>query len=209
MSLKKFIEMLPDLFNKKEKSNIGKLMLIFEEQTDVLNDVLNKSLEWRSIDKAQGIALNELGNNVGQNRGLASDEIYRVLIRGKVARNFSDGTLNRILEALSISLNCPPSEIHIESSIESGDNEPAAISIKRMPLECLNKSGLTATQFFQITESITSGGVQIAFINLEGTFYFAGNEIEESEEGFADLEETFGGTLGGVFLPENDYKLPL
>lgn len=210
MSYRKFIDMLPSIFEKNEKSNISKLMLIFEEQTDKLTETMNKAIEWRSIDNAQGSTLNELGNNVGQNRGLSSDEIYRVLIRGKVARNCSDGTINRMIEALSISLSCPPSEIHIISSFDSEDDkEPAAIIIKKFPLSYLNKSGLTISQFLQITESISSGGVRIAFVNLEGTFYFSDKEIESSSLGFSDVEETTGGTLGGVFIPEDDYKLPL
>lgn len=211
MSINQLAKLLPDVFKKDEASNIGKLLLIFEDQIELVKSLLNKTASWRDIEKARGSTLDELGANVGQFRGKAPDEVYQVLIRGKVARNCSDGTINKMLHALATSLNCPPSEIQIVAANETDDEkEVAAIIIKKAPLAYLNKSGLSIAQFLQIAESISSGGVRMAYVNLEGTFSFAsGIEIEPSDEGFADNDETTGGTLGGVFMPEDDYKLPL
>ncbi|GGC97939.1 hypothetical protein [Enterococcus wangshanyuanii] len=211
MSLNKLAKLLPDVFKKDEASNIGKLLLIFEDQIDHVRALLEKTATWRDIENAKGSTLDELGANVGQFRGKSPDEVYRVLIRGKVARNCSDGTIDKMLHALATSLNCPPSEIQIVAANETEDEkEAAAIIIKKAPLTYLNKSGLSVSQFLQIAESISSGGVRMAYVNLEGTFSFAsGKTIEESDEGFADIDETAGGTLGGVFMPDDDYKLPL
>lgn len=211
MSSDKFLKLLPDMFKKNNHSTISKLLSIVEEQTDFLKEVFNQIAEWRDIEKATGYTLDQLGANVGQYRGKSSDDVYRVLIRGKVARNCSDGTINNMLHALATSLNCPPSEIKIVSANETEDEkEVAAIIIKKAPLSYLNQSGLSVSQFLQIAESISSGGVRMAYVNLEGTFSFASSvEIEESEDGFSDILETTGGTLGGVFMPENDYELPL
>lgn len=82
---KKLRDYLPDLFNR-ENSNISKLLEIIEFEIKDLTDLLNKVANWRSIDEARGKGLDELGANVGQARGKTTDEIYRVLIRGKVAR---------------------------------------------------------------------------------------------------------------------------
>lgn len=211
MSINKLAKLLPDVFKKDGASNIGKLLLIFEDQIDHVRALLEKTATWRDIEKAKGSTLDELGANVGQFRGKSPDEVYRVLIRGKVARNCSDGTINKMLHALATSLNCPPSEIQIVSANETEDEkEVAAIIIKKAPLTYLNKSGISISQFLQIAESISSGGVRMAYVNLEGTFSFAsGKTIEKSNEGFADINGTVGGTLGGVFMPDDDYKLPL
>lgn len=81
---------------------------------------------------------------------------------------------------------------------------------KKAPLDSLNSSGLSINQFLQIVESISAGGVRIAYVHLEGSFSFSStNDLESSVEGFADIEGTVGGTLGGVFIPAEDYKLPI
>jgi len=207
---KKLKDYLPDVFNR-ENSNILKLFEIFELEIKELNDLLHKIAKWRSIDEAQGKSLDELGANVGQARGKTTDEIYRVLIRGKIARNTSDGTIDKMLHAISTSLNCQPSDIHIVAANETIDEkEPACIIIKKAPLDSLNSSGLSINQFLQIVESISAGGVRIAYVHLEGSFSFSStNDLESSVEGFADIEGTVGGTLGGVFIPAEDYKLPI
>ncbi|WEY89781.1 hypothetical protein [Bacillus subtilis] len=207
---KDLIGKLTDAFLKDEKSNIGKLFLIVDEQLTALKSALITAENWRDIDAAKGKALDLLGDNVSQDRGRATDEIYRVLIRGKVARNVSDGTTNRIIEALAKTLNCKPSEIHIVSSKEFNEDEPAAIIVKKAPIEALSKVGMSATQFSNIVQKTVAAGVRVAYVDLNGTFRFSSsaNSIETSQYGFS-TDGTDGGTLGGIFQPEDDYPLPI
>lgn len=213
MSAKKLLEKLTDVFTKDENSNFGKLFLILDENLMEIKNLLIKTEKWRDINNAEGRALNELGENVGQNRGRATDEIYRVLIRGKVARNASDGSINKMVHAIASSLNCNYSDIHImnaNDSSSSDEKEPAAIIIQKIPLDALNNVGISTNQFLQIIDSIVAGGVRVAYVSLEGTFSFSNSSsIETSEQGFADINMASGGTLGGVFTPSNDYELPL
>ncbi|WP_224930519.1 DUF2612 domain-containing protein [Bacillus safensis] len=208
--IKDLISKLTDAFQKDEKSNIGKLFLIVDEQLTAARKTLTIAEKWRDIDNAKGRGLDLIGDNVAQNRGRATDEIYRVLIRGKVARNISDGTTNRIIEALAKTLNCAYEEINIYTVKEDNDNEPAAIIVKKAPLEALNKIGMSATQFSSIVQKTVAAGVRVAYINLNGTFRFSSipDEIETSQFGFSS-DETDGGTLGGIFEPEDDYPLPI
>ncbi|MED1677544.1 hypothetical protein P4V04_13055 [Bacillus subtilis] len=208
--IKDLIGKLTDAFLKDEKSNIGKLFLIVDEQLTALKSALITAENWRDIDAAKGKALDLLGDNVSQDRGRATDEIYRVLIRGKVARNVSDGTTNRIIEALAKTLNCKPSEIHIVSSKENNEDEPAAIIVKKAPIEALSKVGMSATQFSNIVQKTVAAGVRVAYVDLNGTFRFSSfaNSIETSQYGFS-TDGTDGGTLGGIFQPEDDYPLPI
>lgn len=213
MSAKDFLSKLTDAFTKSEKSNIGKLFIIVDQQISVLTNALEKTEEWRDIDNAQGKTLNKLGENVGQNRGQTTDEIYRVLIRGKVARNSSDGTINKIIHAIAKSLNCNYKDIQIinaNDSSSSDEHEPAAIIIKKIPLAALNAVGLSTSQFLQLVNALKPAGVRVAYITLEGSFSFAKGTIEETSlEGFSELEQLSGGTLGGLFTPKNDFKLPI
>lgn len=214
MAVKDLLNKLTDVFTKDEKSNIGKLFLIVDDQIQNVRSSLSKVEKWRDIENAQGKALDALGDNVGQKRGQSTDEVYRVLIRGKVARNLSDGTTNRIIKAIATSLSCDPAEISIINAHDADSPdliEPAAIIITKVPLNALNLTGMSTSQFLQIVDSIRAGGVRVASVNLEGTFAFAdGTELEEgSEFGFSDDLGEVGGTLSGIFTPQKDYKLPI
>lgn len=165
---------LTDAYTKNPDSNIGKLVVILSEQIDEVRGTLNKIEEWRDIDKAQGTTLDLIGENVGQTRGLATDEIMRILIRARVARNLSDGTFNGIIKALAVTLNTTSDRIKIKELYDDIDDpEPAAIAITGLPLDVLNNSGLSATQFGLITQRVLPGGVRVAVIELAGTFSFA------------------------------------
>lgn len=204
------IRKLADAYTKERSSNIGKLFVILSEQIDDVRDTLTRIEEWRDIDKAEGTTLDLIGENVGQTRGLATDEIMRILIRARVARNLSDGTFNGIISALSVTLNTTPDKIKIKELYDDIDDpEPAAIAITGLPLDVLNNSGLSATQFGLITQKVLPGGVRVAVIELAGTFSFAsGSTVETSTEGFADTALTTGGTLSGL-LVNDTIELPI
>lgn len=201
---------LTDAYTKNPDSNIGKLVVILSEQIDEVRGTLNKIEEWRDIDKAQGTTLDLIGENVGQTRGLATDEIMRILIRARVARNLSDGTFNGIIKALAVTLNTTSDRIKIKELYDDIDDpEPAAIAITGLPLDVLNNSGLSATQFGLITQRVLPGGVRVAVIELAGTFSFAsGSTVETSVQGFADIAGTTGGTLSGLLVNDTT-ELPI
>lgn len=201
---------LTDAYTKNPDSNIGKLVVILSEQIDEVRGTLNKIEEWRDIDKAEGTTLDLIGENVGQTRGLATDEIMRILIRARVARNLSDGTFNGIIKALAVTLNTTADRIKIKELYDDIDDpEPAAIAITGLPLDVLNNSGLSATQFGLITQRVLPGGVRVAVIELAGTFSFAsGSTVETSVQGFADIAGTTGGTLSGLLVNDTT-ELPI
>ncbi|MBG9783595.1 hypothetical protein [Shouchella lehensis] len=203
--VKDLLSKLTDAFTKSEKSNIGKLFLVIDEQLESVKSALIRTEEWRDLNNAKGSTLDEIGVNVNQLRGRANDPVFRVLIRGKIARNVSDGTINKMVNALAKTLNCPHEVIQIVSMIEDNQEEPAAIVVKRAPIEALAAAGLTATQFTNIVQATTMAGVRVAYVDLNGTFRFSTHptEIEVSEYGF-DF-----GSLGGIFQPEEEIPLPI
>ena len=212
MRLSNLKSYLPDIYDKTSGSNISKIFKLFTDEVNIINELVDKISTWRSIDSAQGKVLDQLGANVGQARGKTTDDIFRVLIRGKVARNYSDGSFDKIINALSVSLKCPLEEIYILSANETiHEKEMAALIVRKLPIEYLNRSGLSVSQFIQILKTIVPAGVSISYVTLEGTFSFAQmpDEIEMSAEGFGDIAGTTGGTLGDVFKATDDYKLPI
>lgn len=205
-----WLSKLTDVFKKTKDSNIGKIFALVDEEINQLKNTLNKTEEWRDLYKAEGATLDLIGENLNQPRGQTSDEIYRVLIRGKSALNLADGTMNKVIEVLSLTLDCEPSEIEIKTLKETGDNEPAALMITKAPLEALNRVGMSPQQFAQLAQKTVAGGIRVALVNLQGSFRLSidPSQIEQGLDGFSS-DGTDGGTLGGVYTPQKEDALPI
>lgn len=206
---KDMIRKLTDVFTKNENSNIGKILLIASEQIDQLNDAFTTIEDWRDINQAEGATLDAIGHNVGQQRGKASDEIMRILIKARVARNNSDGTFNKMIDALARALQTEPSTIKMRALYAEG--EPAAIIIEGIPYSQLNKAGMTLEQFGFIAQKVAAAGVRVASIDIKGTFSFSSqaNVSETSALGFAPVDQSSGGTLGAAYDPKEEITLPI
>jgi len=208
-NLKKF---LPDLYNKENDTNTHKLFKIIELTLIDYKELCDKFELWRSAEKAEGKVLDEIGENLGQSRGFTTDKVYRVLIRGKIERSKSDGSINRMLRSLSKSLNCSPNDISIKSEREvKKDGEVAAIVIDRLPLEALSETGLSMQGFANIAQSLTAASVKLKYVNFEGTFAFSDNDevMENQEFGFSNVEMKIGGTLSGILKQDEERPLPI
>jgi hypothetical protein len=212
ISVKDIIRRLMDVFTKDPESNLGKLLNIMTEQLSALNDTQDRIRAWRDIDQAQGTTLDKTGTVVNQPRGVATDEVYRILIKSKIARNLSTGDINTIIQVLSTALNTSPSDIQIkEMWNDPYAPEPAAISVIKIPISIVNQVGISPTQFARIVQKTVAAGVRVGAIELSGTFQFAsGNTVEsDGNSGFANVSGSTGGTLGFVYSPGEDNDLPI
>lgn len=204
------IRKLTGAFTKNLDSNVGKLILLISEQNEKIIDTFTKIENWRDINQAEGTTLDLIGKGRRQERGKATDEIMRVLIKSKIARDSSDGTINGIIQSLALSLNTSLSTIKIRALYSEG--QPAALMIDDLPIESLNRVGMSTSQLGAIAQEITVSGVRIASIDLSGSFAFSSqsNVLETSIDfGLAPLDQSTGGTLGGTFDPNEEVILPL
>lgn len=209
--LKSIMRRFTDYFAKYPGSNISKLMQIFADELQELEQTNKRILEWRDVDKAEGQALDLIGENINQPRGVATDEVYRILLKSKIARNLSDGAINTILQVLSVALNTHPSEIKIvEKWNDPLEPEPAAISLIELPLARINESGIDPVNFVRIVQRTVAAGVKVGAIELEGTFEFGTTAMQiDNGKGFADIDGMIGGYFGAVFSPSSDQELPI
>lgn len=206
------IRRLTDVFAKNPDSNIGKLMSIMADQLSRIQETVQRVEEWRDIDKAQGTTLDRIGENVGQTRGVATDEIFRILIKSKIARNLSKGDINTIITVLSTALDTDPSEIKIEELYADPiAPEPAAISLIALPIDRINEVGMNPAQFARIVQRTVAAGVRVGIIELTGTFQLASGDAVETDPnaGFSDDTQTTGGYFGYVYTPGEDEDLPI
>lgn len=207
--LGKLINRLTDNYNKNPQSNVYKTMQLVAVHAQENEDAYNAIQDWLDIDNAQGTTLDIRGKNFQQPRGQATDDIYRLMIKAKIKRNLSHATIDNIIDFLSFVLQVDPSTVKITELWQTGSN--AAIHID-VPTTAVNKTGLTVNQFAQLVKLATAGGVRTE-INFGGTFSFSsqsGTSETDSNAGFADVAETTGGTLSGIFDSSvNDYNLPV
>lgn len=201
-----------DYFAKHPSSNLSKLISIFSDELMELQRTNKSILEWRDIDKARGKALDLIGENVSQSRGKATDEVYRILLKSKIARNLSDGSINTIIQVISIALSTEPSTIKIVEKWNDIDGpEPAAIKLIELPLTKINEAGLDPLNFIRIIQRTVAAGVKVGTIELSGTFEF-GDETNAIDivKGFGDInDESIGGYLGAIYTPNTDNELPI
>jgi hypothetical protein len=204
--LDKFLDRLTGFYNTDPESNVNKLAQIAASVIQEGEDTLNTIANWRDVDQAQGDALDMLGANVRQNRGQAPDEVYRVLIKSKIKRNLSNGSINTLIDFLSMILQTPKTTIKITELWTLG--QPADLKID-VPVDKINATGLSRAQFGTLINLVTVAGVN-AEVLFEGTFRFAMDDAtpETSANGFSDDTGTNGGTLGDAFDPAVDYELP-
>lgn len=210
-STKEIISLFTDYFRKNEDSNLYKLVSLFSSELERIKETNNLIVEWRAIDKAQGKALDLIGENINQSRGVATDEVYRVLLKSKIARNLSDGTINTIINVIAIALSTDKNSIKIvEGWTDELNPEPASIKLMEMPLEAINRAGIDPANFVRIIQKTVAGGVKVQSIELNGTFEFGDTSLAiDNSKGFADIDGTTGGYLGAAFNPSTEQDLPI
>ena len=210
-NVKDVVKYFVDRFNKSPDSYLYKLISLFTEELELLDGTNNLMLEWRDIDKAQGPALDLIGENINQKRGVATDEVYRVLLKSKIARNLSDGTINTIINVIATALSTDKKNINIvEGWTDETNPEQASIKLMEMPLDAINKAGLDPANFGRIIQKTVAGGVKVQSVELTGTFEFGDTSMTtDNDKGFADIEGTVGGYLGAAFSPSSDQDLPI
>jgi hypothetical protein len=201
------ISKLPDIYSKGPDSNNSKIFEIFAAELDELHTALIDIERFRDIDDASGYTLDRIGKNVEQYRGTAEDNVFRILIKAKIKRNLSDGSIDTIIDILGFILNIPAEEVSVTELWEEG--EPAAIKVD-VSTEAVNSTGLTLSQFGQLVDLIVAGGVK-ASVFFEGTFQFSSNLSNsemDTDAGFSDEFQVIGGYFGAIYDPGNDQLLP-
>lgn len=209
-ALDRMLQRLTDAYNKDSNSNVGKLLAIASAEVDQLRGTAERVGAWHDIDHAEGSTLDRIGYDVQQYRGQATDPVYRILIKSKIARNLSDGSTNTLIRVLAITLDTDVSGVIVRPLWGDAEPEPAAVFVS-VPAQRLNEVGLSFTQFGRLVNKIVAAAVR-AQVLFQGTFQLS-SQVAESEfdpgRGLADLEQTFGGTLGAVYDPAHDPDLPL
>lgn len=199
------IENLPDCFAKSTDSNNYKILEIEKRTVNEFRDNLQEIYNSLDLDLAFGATLDLYGELVGQERGRAGDDQYRMMIKAKIFRNLSNGSLPSIVDSLARTLNCDKSKIIITES-----DKPCTVANVQIPIEIINNADWTTSQTTALIKALLPVGITLEDFLYEGTFEFGSGESDYDEEkGFANEAGTIGGYFGAAAGGEVDFILPI
>ena len=204
------VKELSDAWNKAQDSNNAKMLGLNEASVNRLLEVFKQINDCLDIYKATGKTLDYYGAAVGQPRGNLADDKYRLLIITRIAVNVSGCDYQTVIDNIKRLLNCEYSDFELTELYDEEEPKPATVSITKMPYTILDKAGFSSEEIYQVIKLLLPIGVGLEFRALEGTFEFCSIEDYElvtPEKGFADEEQTFGGTWGMVI--GQDSELPI
>lgn len=183
---------LPDAYSKGRESNNAKILEIEKSTLDLLREEIFVLYEALDLDNAKGATLDLYGEMVGQERGVATDEQYLMLIKNRIIRNFANADHNSIVNAICMTFGGDPSEV-----ILTEHEDPCKVTLEGLPLSKINESNLDVNTAVQIVNGLMPAGVFMEAMEFSGTFEFSGEELVYDEQaGFADEAETIGGYWG-------------
>lgn len=198
---------LPDAFRKDIDSNNYKLLDTTHAEYEEVRNMLQYITNILDVNNATGKTLDLYGLRVGQARGLATDPIYLLLIKGKIMRNISGGSYKSIVNALCATFDCEPSQV-----LFTIEEAPCTVTLAALPLASIVGAGLTTSQTVALVKALLPVGVTLDSFLFDGTFEFAANEgVFENDKGFTDVEgnDEIGGFFGVTNGDENDILLPI
>ena len=201
----KLAKNLPDAYRKDNSSNNAKILDTEKGASDSLRKAISDIDASLDIDKAYGRTLDLYGEMLGQLRGSATDEQYRVLIKNRIYRNFSGADYNSIVKAICATFGCETSDIMLTET-----EEPCKVKLTGLPISQLVKSNIDIETAAQIVESLMPAGVELYSVIFSGTFEFSGGTVLVYDEakGFANDEQTIGGYLGMLAGDASDEEAP-
>jgi hypothetical protein len=171
----------------KGKINLQRVIEIYADQAQLLEDTTHGLFFDRTVDHAIGDQLDELGLIVDQPRLNNTDDRYRQLIKGKIGQNVSSGELDRIALVWKILSNAT---FTIGRNLRGGEIE-------------LFTDGVIAeadrdANLIQIQRSVAAGVRvdELIFFDEDEPFAFAGPNTTAPAEGFGTVADL---AVGGKF----------
>lgn len=169
-----FVDKVPGSLAARTGNNFRKLIRFFTDAMEDVRTLTNTVEAFRSVDNAEGLALDALGSKYGEQRGQADDEFFRIMIKSKIIVRAGDSTVDGILRAIQSSLNVSTKGIVVESIRQplgaalDTDAEPLAIRISKIPLE-IASTEWEQDYLLRRIKSVVAAGVRVDYIQFIDT----------------------------------------
>lgn len=204
LDVKSLIGRFTDYFYKSADGNLYKLTYVIASELELIKTTLNTIRNYRDIDAAEGYELDRLGYNVGQLRDGADDHTYRALIKARIARNQSDGTVYGVNRTLSTVLG---DDTFTVAEAWEDNEERTAIKVQNIAMDNLIASGNSLVNFATIAQDATAAGVMVDEIHVAGGFILTDIDMPVTPYGLSDINNTVGGRLDALYKPTGKDKI--
>ena len=168
------IDRMPDAYAKSTGSNLYNLLQLYREIFIDLENDMQSIAESRDLCSAYGATLDKYGEMLGQKRGGATDEQYRLEILNRIGRNVSSGDCDSVMHLISQMFGISPADI----SVQELGNATVLVAFGSLVYE---DAGFTATEARDMVQSIMPVGVNVV-LGFKGTFLYGAVEGETSTE---------------------------
>jgi hypothetical protein len=170
----------------KNLPRFNALLTIYLEPLQELEGVFFDILESRIVDSARKAQLDIIGRILGLGRGSWDDDTYRVYLRVQLRVLRSSGTAPELIAILRLIV----AECHLKEVY------PAALEIDVV-------TDIGGGAIGSIMQRAKSAGVRVdTFVYATDVFEFSATGVDEDTSaihGLADVDETTGGRLTGVY----------
>ena len=126
----KLVNRLTSNYKRGPTSNNGRLFEVIELELNEIRDTLKTIEQYRLIDNATGVTLDNIGKNVLQERGSMDDVRYRMFLKVKIRANRSGGQIDTLNEIMDVLLDDHFLGIREVWNDPSYGNEPAALEVR-------------------------------------------------------------------------------
>lgn len=157
--LYEMIDLLPNIFNKDDDSNVSKLLMPFAEHIKLNRQDLDTLSDWRDIANCEGVFLDRIGQEYSEFRNGASDEFYRFKILTHIFSLTKNQSLNDLLSTIGSVFSGGINDVTIEHTSYGG------FTIDNMPADLIQNADEQALIIKRI-EDLSSAGVSIDAINF-------------------------------------------
>lgn len=107
-------------------NNLEKLVESYVPEAQALDTAATELLALTTLDGAEGIQLDGLGQIIGIARQGLTDELYRSLLRAYIRINTSGGTIEQLNEIVRLATNTTEAD----AAFELSEGDPAEFQIK-------------------------------------------------------------------------------
>lgn len=194
-TFERMFRLLTAPFVKRRDSNFAKLLRLYASLHD--NFVRGASIlsSANDLHTASGVALDRIGGIVGVERAGRDDESYRKRIIIQIGQNFSDGTINKVIEVLALTLNTDKKNIQISSEWENGQS--ATLRIKSIPYDVINASDFSPAEISEIVRSVIASGIGLGEVVFDGTFKYSQQSTVPQYDGKTGFDIGVYGEVSG------------
>jgi hypothetical protein len=167
--------------------------ILFGRQTQDIEDAAWQLYDRLDIDTCEGVQLDRIGTIVGLSRSGWSDDLYRILLKAKIGKNVSHGTLEDVISVWRLLAQA--------NKVQVIENYPAQVDLySDTPID-----GEISSFVRNLMQDVVAAGVRVDFLAIifSSSNAFGFDPDDPDVNGFGDYNDPdVGGELAYIQLTQ-------